>query len=129
MEGKHGHGFGPTAGPSLAECRAKISEAREAVAALPSLLWQTPSGGGEDGLSGLMGEVDALGTACDAGRVTVLREAMNRGEDSGGSAALTTAQWVRHHAPSTKAGGSAVIVSVAAAFGKTVNAPVKEAVE
>ena len=76
-----------------------------------------------------MGEVDALGMACDAGRVALLREAMDRGEASGGPAAMTTTQWVRFHAPSTKAGGAATIVNVAMAFGKTVNAPVKEAVE
>ncbi|SES50004.1 hypothetical protein SAMN05216199_0583, partial [Pedococcus cremeus] len=114
---------------SAAECRAKVAEARTALGALREVLWQVPSGGGPEGLSGLMGEVDALGMACDSGRVAVLREAMNRGESDGGSAALTTAQWVRHHAPSTIAGGAAAIVSVATAFGKRVNAPVKEAVE
>jgi hypothetical protein len=115
--------------PSLAECRALIAATTAALRGVGQVVWEAPSGGGEDGLSGLMGEVDALVSAGEAGRVAVLREAMNRGEDSGGSAALTTAQWVRHHAPSTRAGGSAVIVSVASAFGKRVNAPVKEAVE
>jgi hypothetical protein len=76
-----------------------------------------------------MGEVDALGMACDGGRVAVLREAMNRGESDGGSAAMTPAQWVRHHAPSTKAGGAAVIVSAATAFGKVTHAPGRQAVE
>ncbi|TQJ48435.1 HNH endonuclease signature motif containing protein [Phycicoccus sp. SLBN-51] len=114
---------------NAAECRAKVAEARTALGVLREVLWQVPSGGGPDGLSGLMGEVDALGMACDAGRVAVLREVMNRGEDSGGPAARTTAQWVRHHAPSTIAGGAAAIVSVATAFGKRVNAPVKEAIE
>jgi len=42
---------------------------------------------------------------------------------------MTTVQWVRFHAPATRAGGAAVIVSVATAFGKAVNQPVKEAVE
>ncbi|TQJ51252.1 HNH endonuclease signature motif containing protein [Phycicoccus sp. SLBN-51] len=119
----------PAQGLSLAEHRERLAAARSSLAALSSVLWQTPSGGGLEGLSGVMGEVDALGMACDAGRVAVLREAMNRGESDGGSAALTTAQWVRHHAPSTIAGGAAAIVSVATAFGKRVNAPVKEAVE
>src|SRR5574338_1408167 len=114
---------------SLAECRALIAATTAAVRGMGTVAWQAPSGGGPDGLSGLMGEVDALVTAGEAGRVAVLHEAMNRGEDSGGSAAMTTAQWVRHHAPSTKAGGAAVIVSVATAFGKRVNAPVKDAVE
>ena len=76
-----------------------------------------------------MGEVDALVVAGEAARVAVLREAMDRGEASGGPAAMTTPQWVRFHAPSTKAGGAAAIVNVAAAYGKAVNAPVKEAVQ
>ena len=68
------------------------------------------------------------GAACDAARVAVVGEAMDRGETSGGPAAMTTVQWVRHHAPSTKAGGAAQVVAVAQAFGKTLNAPVKHAV-
>jgi uncharacterized protein DUF222 len=122
-----GAGTGP--GLSLAEHRERLAAARSSLAVLASVLWQAPSGSGPDGLSGLMGEVDALGMACDAGRVAVLREAMGRGEASGGPAAMTTTQWVRCHAPSTRAGGAAAIVSVATAFGKTVNTPVKQAVE
>jgi hypothetical protein len=114
---------------TLAECRGRMAAAREAMAALPAVLWQTPSGGGPDTLSGLLGEVDALGMACDAGRVAVTREAMDRGETSGGAAALTVTQWVRAHAPSTRAGGAGTVVAVAQAFGKQVNAPVKEAVD
>ncbi|TQJ49033.1 HNH endonuclease signature motif containing protein [Phycicoccus sp. SLBN-51] len=129
MEGNQRGGGQASHCLSLAERRDRIAAAREALQGLGSVAWQAPSGGGTDGLSALMGEVDALGMACDAGRVAVLREAMNRGESSGGSAALTTAQWVRHHAPSTIAGGAAAIVSIATAFGKRVNAPVKEAVE
>jgi hypothetical protein len=70
--------------------------------------------------------------ACDAGRVAVVREAMQRGETSGGAAAMTVTQWVRHHAPSTRAGGAggaATVVAVAQAFQKQVNAPVKDAVD
>lgn len=114
---------------SLSEHRDRIAAARSSLSALGQVLWQVPSGGGPDGLSGLLGEVDALGAACDAGRVAVTREAMDRGESSGGSAAMSTVQWVRHHAPSTRAGGAGTVVSVAMAFGKRVNAPVKAAVE
>ena len=84
---------------------------------------------GPDGLSGLMGEVDALGVAWEAAgwrccgrRWTVARPPAVRRR-------MTTTQWVRFHAPSTQAGGAAAIVNVAAAFGKAVNAPVKEAVQ
>ena len=93
------------------------------------MLWQAPSGGGAAGLAGLLGELDGLGTACDAGRVAVVREALDRGETSGGSAATTATQWVRHHAPSTRAGGAGQLVALAQAFGKAVNAPVKDALE
>jgi hypothetical protein len=64
--------------------------------------------------------------------VALVHEAMQRGETSGGPAAMTTVQWVRHHAPSTRAGGAGgagAVVAVAQAFQKRVNAPVKEAVE
>ena len=117
------------AGLSLAQCRERLAAASEAVRVLGDVLWQAPSGGGPDGLAGLLSEVDALGMACDAGRVAVVHEAMNRGETSGGSAAMTTVQWVRHHAPSTVAGGAGTVVAVAQAFQKRTNAPVKEAVE
>ncbi|HEY7720867.1 MAG TPA: hypothetical protein VIB11_03425, partial [Pedococcus sp.] len=101
MEGNQQDSAGQGAGPSrdrplsLAECRERVAAATEAVRVIGAVLWQTPSGGGPDGLAGLMGEVDALGMACDAGRVAVLREAMDRGEASGGPAAMTTSQWVR----------------------------------
>ncbi|HEY7720566.1 MAG TPA: hypothetical protein VIB11_01905, partial [Pedococcus sp.] len=122
-------GPGGAPGASLAERRAQVAGAREALAGLRSALWQVPSGGGADGLSGLLGEVDALGMACDAARVAVTVEAMHRGEASGGAAAMSVAQWVRHHAPSTRAGGAGTVGAVATAFGKQVNAPVREAVE
>ena len=61
--------------------------------------------------------------------MAVVGEAMDRGETSGGSAAMTVTQWVRHHAPSTRAGGAGTVVAVAQAFQKQVNAPVKEAVD
>ena len=127
MEGNPSRGL--TDGLSLAEHRERIAAARSSLSALGGVLWQAPGGGGPDGLSGLLGEVDALGLACDAARVAVVGEAMDRGETSGGPAAMTTVQWVRHHAPPTKAGGAGTIVSVAQAFQKQVNAPVKEAVE
>lgn len=114
---------------SLAEHRDRIAAARSSLSALSHVLWQVPSGGGPEGLAGLLGEVDALVVAGQAAQVAVTREAMDRGETSGGSAAMTPTQWLRHHAPSTRAGGAGTVVSVAQAFGKRVNAPVQEAVE
>jgi hypothetical protein len=112
---------------SLAERRERIAAAREALAGFDAELWQAPSGGGPEGLAGLLREVDALGMACDAGRVAVTREALDRGETSGGSAAMTPTQWVRFHAPSTIAGGAATVVNLAKAFEKPENQPVKDA--
>lgn len=114
---------------SLEQRRERIAAAREALRGFDAALWQAPSGGGPAGLDGLLSDVDELGLACDAARVAVVGEAMGRGETSGGSAAMTLTQWVRHHAPSTRAGGAQQVVAVAQAFGKAANAPVKEAVD
>ena len=103
----------PASGLSLAEHRERIAAARSSLSALGQVLWQAPSGGGPDGLSGLLGEVDALVAAGEAGRVAVTREALGRGETSGGAAAMTPTQWVRFHAPSTIAGGAATVVTLA----------------
>ena len=127
MEGNPARNLSPAM--TVAQCREQIVAARSAVAALREVLWQVPSGGGPDGLSGLLGEIDGLVTAGEAARVAVVHEAMNRGETSGGPAAMSTVQWVRHHAPSTKAGGAGTVVAVAQAFQKQVNAPVREAVD
>ena len=123
MEGNPAHGL------SLAEHRVRIAAARSSLSALGAQLWQVPSGGGAEGLAGLLGEVDGLVMAGEAARVAVTREALDRGETSGGSAAMTPTQWVRHHAPSTRAGGSGTVVALAQAFGKAVNQPVGQAVE
>ena len=58
----------------------------------------------------------------------VLAEAMSRGETGSGAMALTPVQWVRRHAPTTRGGGAAQIVTVAQAFAVRGNAPVKDAV-
>jgi hypothetical protein len=114
---------------TLEQHRDRLAAAREALSGFESAVWQAPSGGGPEGLAALMGEVDALGAACDLARVTVTAEAIDRGETGGGPAALTITQWVLHHAPSTRAGGAKQVVELAAAFGKPVNAPVRAAVE
>ncbi|HEY7718984.1 MAG TPA: hypothetical protein VH915_09495, partial [Pedococcus sp.] len=129
MEGNQQRGAGAGQGLSLAEHLERITAARSSLSALCTALWQVPSGGGANGLAGLLGEVDALGSACDAARVAVTREAMDRGEASGGAAAMSVTQWVRHHAPSTVAGGAGTVVAVATAFGKVANQPVRHALE
>ena len=106
--------------------RERIAAAGEALTGIGAALWQVPSGGG---LAGLLGEVDALGAACESAKVEIVAEAMERGETSGGAAAMTVTQWVRHHAPSTRAGGAGQLVAVAQAFGKPANAPITEAVQ
>ena len=116
-------------GLSLAQHRERIAAARASLGALDEALWQVASGGGAAGLAGLLTEIDSLGGACDAARVAVTAEAMDRGETSGGSAALTPTQWVRLHGPTTRAGGAGQVVALAVAFGKPVNAAVKRAVD
>ena len=113
---------------TLAQHRERIAAARESLGALGDNLWHLPSGGGPDGLAGLLSEVDALGAACEAAKVAVTAEAMDRGETGDGAAALTVTQWVRAHAPSTRAGGAGQVVALALAFGKPVNAAVQTAV-
>lgn len=80
----------------------------------------------------MLGELDGLVTAAEAARVMVVREAMDRGEtgaaSGGGPASGTVTQWLRHWAPSLRAGGAGPVVAVATAFGKAVNAPVQAAV-
>jgi hypothetical protein len=116
-------------GLSLAQHRERIAAARASLGALDEMLWQVPSGGGTAGLAGLLTEIDSLGGACDAARVTVTSEAMDRGETTGGSLAMTPTQWVRLHAPTTRAGGAGQAAALAVAFGKPVNAAVKRAVD
>ncbi len=109
---------------SLKQCRGVLAEARRAAADLPDVLWQ--AGSGE--LAEVMREVDALAMACDAGRVVVAGEAIARGEPRAATVSMSSAAWVREHAPSTRAGGAAQVIAVAEAFAVPGNAPVKEAV-
>jgi hypothetical protein len=114
---------------SLDQHRERIAAARASLGVLPEVLWQVGSGGGAGGLAGLLAEVDSLGGACDAARVSVTAEAMHRGEATGGSAAMTPTQWVRLHAPTTRAGGAGQVVALAVAFAKPANVAIREAVD
>ena len=78
------------------------------------------------GLAELLGEVDALGGACDAARVSGHgRGHRPRRDQRRHVAAMTVTQWVRHHAPTTRAGGAGQVAALAAAFAKPANAAVK----
>lgn len=109
----------------LAQRREAIAGAVAAVADLDAHLYQ--AAGAE--LGPLLGELDRLVTAGEAGRVAVLGEAMQRGETGSGPGATSPAQWLRRWAPSLRAGGAASVVTLATAFTKPANAPVKEAVD
>ena len=98
--------------------------AGEAVDGLDGELWRA----GSAELAVIMAEADRMVAAGEAARVAVLAEAMSRGEIGSGAAALTPVQWVRRHAPSTRAGGAAQVVAVAQAFAVPGKAPVKDAV-
>src|SRR5687768_5208549 len=115
--------------PTVEQRREQVAAARAALTGLGDWAWQVGGGGGGGGLADLLGEVDALGAACEAAKVAIIGEAMERCETSGGAAALTITQWVRCHAPSTRSGGAGALVAVAQALGKPVNAPVRAAVE
>ncbi|WP_406830278.1 DUF222 domain-containing protein [Pedococcus sp. KACC 23699] len=112
--------------PGLEERRRGIAAARAALTGIAGSLWEAPSGGG---LGELLGEVDALVASCEAARVAIVGEAIERGDTCDGPQALTVTQWVRHHAPCTRAGGAGQVVEVAVAFAKPVNVVVKDAVE
>ena len=91
---------------------------------LGSELWRA----GSAELEEVMAEADRMVVAGEAARVAVLAEAMSRGETGAGALALTPVQWVRRHAPSTRAGGAAQVVAVAQAFAVAGRTAVKDAV-
>ena len=96
----------------------------EGLDGLGSELWRA----GSAELEEVMAEADRVVAAGEAARAVVLAEAMSRGETGSGALALTPVQWVRRHAPTTRAGGAAQVVAVAEAFAVGGNAPVKDAV-
>ena len=110
---------------SLEQRRERLAAAREAMQGIDAELWAVSRGGG---LGELLSEVDALGSSCEAARVAIVVEAMGRGDTGDGPRALTITQWVRQHAPSTRSGGAGQIVTLAQAFTKAANNPVREAV-
>jgi len=110
---------------SLEHRRERLAAAREAMQGIDAELWAVSCGGG---LGELLSQVDALGTSCEAAKVAIVGEALGRGESGDGPRALTITQWVRHHAPSTRSGGAGQIVTLAQAFAKSANAPVRDAV-
>jgi hypothetical protein len=108
----------------LEERRHLMVAACEAVGGLGAELWR--AGSGE--LEQVMAEADRLVAAGEAARVVVLAEAVSRGETGSGALALSPVQWVRAHAPSTRAGGAGQVAQVAQAFAVTGRSAVKDAV-
>src|SRR5689334_22285256 len=98
---------GDSATSDLAARRAAVEDACAALAGLDEVLYQA----GSDELGPLLTLLDRLGMAADLGRVHVTAEAIARGETGTRGCATTPAQWVRAHAPSTRAGGAAQIVT------------------
>jgi hypothetical protein len=109
---------------SLGERRGALAGARRALAGLESRLWE--AGGAE--LAELLGEVDRVVSAGEAARVSVVAEAIDRGEPGAGERALSPVDWVREHAPSLRAGGAGQVVRVAGVFAVPGTVAVKEAV-
>jgi hypothetical protein len=108
----------------LAARRVVLEDACGALTGLEELLFQA---GGPD-LAAFLTLVDRLVMAAELGRVRVTAEAMERGETGSRGVATSPAQWVRRHAPSTRAGGAAQIVSMARDLTKPPNAQVLLAV-
>jgi hypothetical protein len=98
--------------------------ASQALDGLGAELWRA----GTTELEEVMAEADRMVLAGEAARAVVLAEAMSRGETGSGALALTPVQWVRRHAPSTRAGGAAQVVAVAQAFAVGGRSAVKDAV-
>jgi hypothetical protein len=115
---------GRSTAADLAARRDVLKEACAALAGLQEVLHQAH--GPE--LGALLTQVDRLVMAAELGRVRVTAEAMERGETGSRGTASTPAQWVRRHAPSTRAGGAAQVVSMALDLTKEQNAPVLLAV-
>ncbi len=109
---------------SIRERRELLAAARDALADLDGQLWE--AGGGE--LAELLTDVDGLVGAGEAARVSVVAEALQRGEPGSGERAQSPVDWVREHAPTLRAGGAAQVVRLARSFAVPGNAAVKEAV-
>ena len=109
---------------ALDTLRETLATACEALSGLGAGLWRAGSGD----LEVVMGLVDRVVVLGEAARVEVVAEAVRRGEPGSGASAMTPVQWVRAHAPSTRAGGAGRVVAVAEAFAVPGNAAVKEAV-
>jgi hypothetical protein len=111
-------------GLTLSERRALLAGALRAVDGLGDRLWE--AGGAE--LGELLSQLDELVGGGEAARVTVVAEALQRGEPGSGERALSCVDWVREHAPSLRGGGAAQLVRLAEAFRVPGNSAVKEAV-
>lgn len=117
-------GVDPAAGRcGLAEHRQALLDACAALAGLGDVLFEASG----DELGPLLGLVDQVVSAAELGRVAVTGEALARGEIGVRGAPMSPVQWVRAHAPSTRAGGAGMVVSVAADLAKPVNAAVAAA--
>ena len=111
---------------TLPQRRQAVEAACAAMEGLAGELWNAQ---GEE-LASLMELFDRVGELAAAGRFAVVAEAVDRGEvggsTGGGTAGLQ--RWVRDHAPSLRAGGSAAVVTVVEAAQHPRFAAVKEAV-
>lgn len=108
----------------LAARRALLDDACRALSSLPDVLFQASG----DELGPLLTLVDRLVTAAELGRVHITAEALDRGKTGSRGGATSPAQWVRLHAPATRAGGAAQVVSLARDLAKAANAPILKAV-
>jgi hypothetical protein len=108
---------------ALADRRVAVAAACAALKDLSTVLWQCQNAE----LGPLLGEIDALARAAEAGRVAVVGEALERGEANTSPAGPPSA-WVEHWAPSFHAGGAGRLVDVARDLRKDINTRLRASV-
>jgi hypothetical protein len=94
---------------SLGERRSRMAAAVEALEGLDEVLFQASG----DELAGLMSLADRLSAKAGASRVSITKEAVERGEVA--AAGTNAHSWVRDHAPSLRQGGAGQVASIATA--------------
>ncbi|MFW5472841.1 DUF222 domain-containing protein [Knoellia sp. CPCC 206450] len=117
-------GTTPAASLGYAECVRRFEAAREAAAALSSVLWQASGADLAAGLEAL-GELSA---ACEGAEAAVTVEAIDRGEPGCSSPPQTPREWVVAHHRRYAVAGASRLVEIAQACRQPSNHILREAV-
>lgn len=109
---------------SYADCVDRIRAVRDALAVMPSLIWQATGADLAEGLEAL-GDVAALGEGVE---VAITMDAIDRGEPGAANPPLTPREWVRAHHRRCAVAGASRVIEVARACLKAEHGILKEAV-